>query len=391
MSKENSELNMAQVVQMLTEGESGQKDAAIAIVDSWYAAKNTDSEKLENLLELQRRLNDWFRKKWGQWVTERARMPRLHYILVSRKLPSERDSELIADINTWYLLPTRYRDDRVLVRQPPMEGSPCRVESNPPKEIREITEHGIRRANIDYETQPDGKLILLAKYVVVIASVENLRRYVIQPIQSAHEIVDLESSPVEWAELNMSDVVEMLTKGKSGHKQPAVATVDMWYVTKDSNKIRELGGRLADWYVEKWHQWVGATEKSPTETYLLVSHKLPDERALELMTDISTRYFIQTRYFNWHIVFQPPPADGIPCRLGCTPPKNPEDRKILAKQLQDANIEYESEPNGRLTLLLKCVIVLVSKETLDELNVPLTPLPLRSAEEFIDLDLKEEK
>lgn len=305
MSKQNSELNKSHVVQMLTEGESGQKDAAIAIVDSWYAAKNTDSEKLENLSELQRCLNDWFRKKWSQWVTERARMPRLHYILVSRKLPSERDSELIADINTWYLLPTRYRDDRVLVRQPPMEGSPCRVQLNPPKEIREITEDAIRKANIDYETQPDGKLILLAKYVVVIASVEDLRRYVIQPIQSAHEIVDLESSPVEWAELSVPDVVEMLTEGRSRNKQPAVATVDMWYVTKDSKKIAELGDRLAEWYVEKWGKWCvlffGTKTKISTMVFLAISPKLPAERELEFMTDTGTRYFLQIRYLKWKI------------------------------------------------------------------------------------------
>ena len=34
------------------------------------------------------------------------------------------------------------------------------------------------------------------------------------------------------------------------------------------------------------------------------------------------------RYLNWHMITQGPPTDGSPYRLGSTPPKNPEDRKI---------------------------------------------------------------
>ncbi len=244
MRKQNFELSVSRVLQILTEGDLEQKETAIATIDSWFAAENA-----ENLKELQRCLNEWFAGKWGQWVTERPRLRRLRYIMVSRDLPSERDEELIADIHTLDLLPARYRDDRILVKQPIARGFPCRVTCNPQWETREAVDDALGRAHIDYETQPDGKLVIQTKYVVVIASQENLRKYVIHPSQSPDEI-ELESSPVEWDELSISEVFEMLTRGKSGHKQPAVATVDLWHVAKDSNKIRELEDKLAEWYVK---------------------------------------------------------------------------------------------------------------------------------------------
>ena len=80
-----------------------------------WASIPTDSnnEKLEHLKK--RHLNEWFASKWGQWVIERARLPRLRYVMVSSKLLAQRESEWKADIYVLYFLKIKYQGDRLFV------------------------------------------------------------------------------------------------------------------------------------------------------------------------------------------------------------------------------------------------------------------------------------
>lgn len=57
----------------------------------------------------------------------------------------------------------------------------------------------------------------------------------------------------------------------------------------------------------------------------------------------------------------------------------------MENQLQYANIDYDIEPDGKLSLLVKNVIVVSTEEDLRKYNIPLTPLPLRSAQDAIEM------
>jgi hypothetical protein len=119
--------------------------------------------------------------------------------------------------------------------------------------------------------------------------------------------------------------------------------------------------------------------------FLALSPKLPAERELEFMTDTGTRYFLQIRYLKWKMITRRPLAEDNPSRFKYTPPKDVNERRRLEDQLQYANIDYDIEPDGKLSLLVKNVIVVSTEEDLRKYNISLTPLPLRSAQDAIEM------